>query len=241
MQYNESDLDFVARLLEEEGVSYHFEHGDGVCLLVLSDADGGRARLDPFLPLGPNLAGRELGSMKLGARLRPRKVSLVDYNWKKPALDMAVATQDSQDTADLVDHEYPGRYPDTPDQGRPLAQAKLDRLAVEASYAAGAGACRLLGAGSVFALEHPTPRYDGEYLVTRLLLDAEQQGALAPGSGGQATSQGVPFRVRVECARRGRGGAVAESRFRPARVTRKPRIHGTQTAFVTAEPGMQGR
>ncbi|EYF08098.1 type VI secretion system Vgr family protein [Chondromyces apiculatus] len=240
VQYNESDLDFMARLLEEEGVSYHFEHGEGVCLLVLSDTDGGRARLEPFFPLGPSLAGRELTSMKLGARLRPRKVSLLDYNWKKPALDMGVATQDRQDTADLVAHEYPGRYPDTPDQGRPLAQAKLDRLAVEASYASGEGACRLLGAGSIFALEHPMARYEGEYLVTRLELDAEQQGTLGPASGGPDPLQDVPFRMRFECARRGRGGTIAESRFRPARVISKPRIYGTQTAFVTAEPTAQG-
>lgn len=239
VQYNESDLAFVSRLLEEEGISYHFEHGDGACLLVLSDADGGRARLDPFDPLGPGAPGRDVGAMKLGARLRPRKVSLLDYNWKKPALDMAVATG-QPDGADLVDHEYPGRYPDTPDQGRPLAQAKLDRLAVEASYAVGEGAVRLLGAGSVFALEHPAPRYEGEYLVTRLEVRGEQQGTLPPTVTGRYALQGVPFTSRFECARRGKGGAAAESRFRPARVTPKPRVQGTQTAFVTAEPGAEG-
>ncbi|EYF02269.1 type VI secretion system Vgr family protein [Chondromyces apiculatus] len=239
VQYNESDLAFVARLLEEEGISYHFEHGEGVCLLVLADADGGRARLDPFAPLGPGLSSREIASVKLGARLRPRKVSLLDYNWKKPALDMAVATSDEASGEDLVDHEYPGRYPDAPDQGKPLAQAKLDRLAVEARYAVGEGAVRLLSAGSIFMLEHPTPRYEGEYLVTRLEVRGEQQGVLPPGGGG-APAQGVPFAVRFECARRGKNGSAAESRFRPARTSPKPRVHGTQTAFVTAEPSAAG-
>ncbi|WP_437962677.1 type VI secretion system tip protein TssI/VgrG (plasmid) [Sorangium sp. So ce119] len=240
VQYNESDLAFVSRLLEEEGISYHFEHGDGACLLVLTDTDGGRARLAPFAPLGPGVLGREIATMKLGARLRPRKVSLVDYNWKKPALDMAVSTSGQPDGEDLVDHEYPGRYPDTPDQGRPLAQAKLDRLSVEASYAVGEGTARVLGAGSVFALDHPASRYDGEYLVTRVESRGEQQGALPPELAARFALQGVPFTARFECARRGKNGSVAESRFRPARVTPKPRVQGTQTAFVTAEPTAQG-
>jgi uncharacterized protein involved in type VI secretion and phage assembly len=83
-------LAFISRLLEEEGIGYHFENGTGVCLLVLSDKDQGRAQLDPFSPLGAEISGRAVSSMKLGKRLRPRKVSLVDYNWKKPALDMSV-------------------------------------------------------------------------------------------------------------------------------------------------------
>ncbi|WP_437637618.1 type VI secretion system Vgr family protein [Sorangium sp. So ce854] len=241
VQYNESDLAFVSRLLEEEGIGYHFEHGDGVCLLVLADADGGRARLDPFAPLGPGLRGRDVATMKLGARMRPKKVSLLDYNWKKPALDMAVAAPGQPAGEDLVDHEYPGRYPDAPDQGKPLAQAKLDRLAVEARYAVGEGGVRLLGAGAIFALEHPTSRYEGEYLVTRLEVRGEQQGVLPPGAGGaRFAEEGVPFSARFECARRGKDGRAAESRFRPARVTPKPRVQGTQTAFVTAEPGAQG-
>ncbi|WP_437725972.1 type VI secretion system Vgr family protein [Sorangium sp. So ce861] len=240
VQYNESDLAFVSRLLEEEGISYHFEHGDKACLLVLADADGGRARLAPFAPLGPGVLGREIATMKLGARLRPKKVSLVDYNWKKPALDMAVTTAGQEDGEGLVDHEYPGRYPDTPDQGRPLAQAKLDRLTVEASYAVGEGTARVLGAGSVFALDHPMARYDGEYLVTRVESRGEQQGTLPPELSGRFALQGVPFTARFECARRGKNGSVAESRFRPARVTPKPRVRGTQTAFVTAEPSAKG-
>ncbi|AUX20555.1 hypothetical protein SOCEGT47_010270 [Sorangium cellulosum] len=240
VQYNESDLAFVSRLLEEEGISYHFEHGDGTCVLVLADTDGGRARLAPFAPLGPGVLGREIATMKLGARLRPRKVSLVDYNWKKPALDMSVAASGQQGGEDLVDHEYPGRYPDTPDQGRPLAQAKLDRLTVEASYAVGEGTARVLGAGSVFALDHPASRYDGEYLVTRVESRGEQQGTLPPELAARFALQGVPFTARFECARRGKNGSVAESRFRPARVTPKPRVQGTQTAFVTAEPAAQG-
>ena len=38
LQYNESDFDFVSRLLSEEGIHYYFEHSDGDHTLVLQDA-----------------------------------------------------------------------------------------------------------------------------------------------------------------------------------------------------------
>lgn len=237
VQYNESDLAFVSRLLEEEGISAHYEHGDGVCLLVLADSDAGRARLEPFEPLGPDQQGRVVTAMKLGARLRARKVSLQDYDWRKPALGMAVQEIGQGGGGDLVDHEYPGRYADSPDHGRLLAAAKLGRLEVEASYAAGEGPCRLLSAGSIFALEHPRPRHGGEYLVTRLEVRGDQRGVLFPSA---AAPEGPHYTCSFECARRGKDGAAAESRFRPARVTPRPRILGSQTAFVTAEPSAQG-
>lgn len=236
VQYNESDFAFLSRLLEEEGIGYHFEHGDGACLLVLADLDTGRSRLEPFLPLGPKVRGRELSAMKLGARLRARKVSLQDYDWKKPALAMAV--EQAGGAGDLVDHEYPGRYLEAPDLGKPLAAARLERLGFEASYALGEGTCRLLAAGQVFALENMSGRHDGEYLVTRMEVRGTQPGELALAASLPGTGESVPYTATFECARRGKG---TESRFRPARVTPRPRILGVQTAVVTAEPGASGK
>lgn len=240
VQYNESDFAFVSRLLEEEGIGYHIENGDGVCLFVLSDTDAGRTRLDPFDPLGPERRSREVSLMNLGARLRPRKVSLLDYNWKRPALEMAVDAGDPSEGAQFVEHQYPGRYSETPDHGKLLAMAKLDRLAVEASYAVGESACRVLSAGSIFALEHPRPRYEGEYLVTKFEVRGEQHGVLPPGTGARFAASGIPYQAAFECARRGTREGAAESHFRPARVTPRPRIYGSQTAFVTSEPGAEG-
>ncbi len=197
VQYNESDLAFVSRLLEEEGISYHFEGGDDTSLLVLSDSDVGRARLAPFAPLGADVRNRVVTTMKLGARLRPRKVSLLDYNWKNPALSMAVEQPSQAGPAELVAHEYPGLYPDTPTQGLPLATAKLDRLEVEASYAVGEGYCRVLAAGSVFALEHARSRWEGEYLVTKLEVHGFQHGAggvtASPAEPGVADIPRLPY------------------------------------------------
>lgn len=238
VQYNESDLAFFSRLLEEEGLRYHFENSKSTCLLVLSDNDKGALRPIPLLPIAPDLLGRALTSIQLGRRLRASKVSHTDYNWKKPALAMSVDVPSKGAGGDLFESTYPGLYPDAPDQGKPLAGARLGRLQSEARYALLSSTCRALSAGSVLSLEHPAERYDGEYLATSLDVRGEALGELPPGSSVALT--GVPYTARIECARRGKSGSPAESGFRPARVTPKPHIIGSQTAFVTAEPSAKG-
>ncbi|MRG90897.1 type VI secretion system Vgr family protein [Polyangium spumosum] len=234
VQYNESDFAFVSRLLEEEGISYHVENGAETSLLVLTDSDAGRPRLAPDL-VGIGIDGREVRGFFAGGKLRPGAVSLGEYNWKQPGLDMAARA--GEKGADLFEVLYPGGFPDEASQGQPLAKARLERHRTEARFARGEGHLRVLGAGTIFKLEHKKPRLEGEYLVTSLEVVAEQAGVLASGGDG-GTSE--PFFVRFGCARRGQGTAVEASGFRPPRVTPRPRIVGTQTATVTAEPSSPG-
>ncbi|MEO7327455.1 MAG: type VI secretion system tip protein TssI/VgrG, partial [Minicystis sp.] len=236
VQYNESDLAFVSRLLEEEGISTHVENGPGLCLLVLSDTDQGKAKLDPFDPLG-DAAGRAVTAIKLGSRLREKTVRLRDYDWRKPAL--ALLAETDKGTGDLFEDHWPGSFEGAPAQGAPLARTRLERYQVEAEYAAGEGHCRLLSAGSLFQLAHEKTRYEGEYLVTKLDVRGEQPGVASVQSG-HSDRGTVPFTCAFECTRRGHGAAVEESRYRPARATPRPRIAGSQTAFVTAEPTTKG-
>ncbi|AKT40637.1 type VI secretion system Vgr family protein [Chondromyces crocatus] len=236
VQYNESDLDFVSRLLEDEGVSFHVEHGDEVSLLVLSDTDAGRPRVADDDVLGPGKDAREMRHFRLGGRLRAKAVRLGEHNWENPALDISAEAKDGGD-GDLAEHVFPGSFLESQELGLPLAQARLDRLHTEASFAVGEGSTRVLSAGAIFTLEHPKDRYEGEYLVTRLRVEGHQDGVVSvqvDGGGGE------PFHMELECACRGRGKGVKESRFQPARVTPRPRIVGAQTAFVTAEPGTSG-
>lgn len=238
VQYNESDYAFVARILAEEGISFHFEHHASAIVMVLADHDDGRTKLDPFEPIGPGQTGRQLDLVRLGRRLRPSKFRLVDYNWQKPQLDMKVEAKVDGDDSLAVDH-YPGLYPDEPKQGEPLVKARLERLQTEARFAEVTTGCRLLGAGTVFALTHNTPRYEGEYLVTRALLAGQAQGELGPG---EQLPHGLglphlerPFTAKLECVRRGAGDSAEDSKYRPPLLS-KPRILGSQTAKVVAEP-----
>ena len=214
-------------------MSYHVENGGGLCLLVLSDSDQGKTRLCPFDALG-EILGRAVSTIKLGSRMREKTVRLRDYDWRKPALDLLAETD--RGPADLFEYHWPGSFTDAPSQGEPLAKARLERFQVEAEYATGEGPCRLLTAGTVFRLEHAKTRYEGEYLVTKLAVRGEQQGVAQVHSEQGST----PFSCTFECARRGQGASIEESCFRPPRATPKPRILGSQTAFVTADPALPG-
>ncbi len=239
VQYEESDFDFVSRLLEEEGTSYHFEHTDKSVVFVMSDHDDGRLKLDPFDPLGPHSGGRQLDRVRLGGRLRPTKVKLIDYNWQKPKL--AMGAEAKGEAEDLFVHSYPGRFVESPDHGAPLAKAQLERLLTEGRFATAEGSCRLLGAGTIFKLQNSTHRYEGEYLVTKTVLRGLAEGELGPGLGlSEQLPGGVPFNARVELSRRGTADGVEDSKFRPAHRTPKPRILGTQTATVVDEPSTRG-
>ncbi|MBK6515672.1 MAG: hypothetical protein IPG04_16625 [Polyangiaceae bacterium] len=119
-------------------------------VMVLSDSDSGRTKLDPFDPIGPGQPGRQLDHVRLGKRLRASRFRLVDFNWQKPALDMKVEAKVDGDDNLGID-AYPGLYPDEPKQGELLAkEGPIDRLQTEARFADVATTNRLVGAGSIF-------------------------------------------------------------------------------------------
>lgn len=232
VQYDETDFAFVSRLLEEEGIAYHFEHGKGECLMVMSDFDGGRTLLRDGGPVGPGILGREVLHWHSGVRLRPRSVAMLDFSWQKPALDLGAVSPAG--ITDFMTFEQPGRYEVSKETGEILARKREERLDTEREYVSAEGRFRALSAGSVIELEHPTAKLNGEYLVVSVRHVVRQRGSFSAGS------TAPPYENRFECIRRGARGAPAESRFRPQRVTPRPRIVGSQTAIVTADPSAPG-
>lgn len=229
VQYDESDHDFISRLCEEEGISYHFDHGDRECVLVFTDFDGGRIDRTRGPAFGPNIKGREVFDWRAGGRLRPRSVHMDDYNWRKPTLDLrAISESGATEFTDIV---HPGRYEETSGHGDKLATVREERYDTERDYAAASGHARLLTAGVVFVLEHSVDKFSGTYLVTEVHHHGTQRHF-----GTQGSKVDEPYRQKLEMIRCGRGDEVEDSFFRPARRTPKPRIYGTQTAVVTADP-----
>ena len=94
VQYRESDMGFVCRLMEEYGISYFFAHEDGSHKLVMVDnvmqfdeAPGGSR---PYLPL----AGQDRRTQECIHHFIPErrftsgKATLRDYNFKTPSAKM---------------------------------------------------------------------------------------------------------------------------------------------------------
>lgn len=134
VQHDETDLDFVRRLLQEEGLVFAFEHQLGCERLCI--ADGAAPSVGVVTRLGPDLvstealphveaaaqAGRDdevAWSFRLRRRLAPRGVSQRDFNFsdplgviektataKGPEVYVAAASAGTADTYTF--EEYPG-------------------------------------------------------------------------------------------------------------------------------------
>ncbi|NPC87137.1 type VI secretion system tip protein VgrG, partial [Pyxidicoccus fallax] len=170
VQYRESDLDFVARLLEEEGIFYFFEHGEDTHSMVLGDG----ASANPAMQGEPKLIFRERSGMvvsqeyvhELVARteVQPGAVALRDYNFLRPAQDLGTSSEAEGGEAALEIYDYPGRY-EEPGTGRSLAKVRLEELRARAETVTGASYSRRVCVGYTFELaDHPDEALNRKYL-----------------------------------------------------------------------------
>src|SRR5690606_10631368 len=100
VQYEESDLDFIHRWMEHEGIFYYFTHDESEETLVLGDAPEGYGSLavesefqykpEPDEDPEPMKAAAWLDEETISAisctkKHLPKEVVLNDYNWRTPA------------------------------------------------------------------------------------------------------------------------------------------------------------
>jgi type VI secretion system secreted protein VgrG len=224
VQYQETDLAFISRLLESEGIYYYFEAGDdGELTLVLCDDSTAAKPIDGDATLHRRLAllGTDQDAV-LAVTDRHAVVSgkftLRDFNFQKPLVDMTSTAQASAHT-DFEVYDYPGGYGD-PTDGKRIAQLRLDAEQVEAETLSIAVDCLRVSVGRQLTLAG-TRSSDGDWVVMRAVHEHEWD------------ESGMPRYVcHAELL-------PAKTRFRPARVTRRPVIEGPQTASVVCPAGSQ--
>jgi type VI secretion system secreted protein VgrG len=111
VQYRETDLAFVSRLMEEEGIFYFFEHSQNHHTCVLGDSKSAyrEAPKFPSVPVvsivGADYLGREhLFDWHSERRTRTGKVVLNDYDFKKPSTKLEVNAQAENSKYEFFDH-----------------------------------------------------------------------------------------------------------------------------------------
>jgi type VI secretion system secreted protein VgrG len=234
VQYNESDLDFVQRLLEEEGLFFFFNHeGDREVMIISNKKDAVKP-----LPLFPKLdfrpetgmhmeAGEYVDSMMKSMKFVTGRATMKDYNYRTP--DTKVIG--------FYEMEGPGEYyhfgdhVKTTDEAKRLAQLRTEMFACEREIYQGTGVARDMRPGYRFTLGHADAEgFNGDYLITRVT----HKGALreeADGGTADAVKRPVPHYTNSFEA------IPAAVQYRPPLMTPKPKAPGILTAKVDGQKG----
>jgi type VI secretion system secreted protein VgrG len=234
-QYQESDLAFISRWMEYEGMYYFFEQGESSDKLVITDAKGYHQKLGKPVRYHPVMgtdvsAGESFDRFVCRTRLLPSKVKLRDYDYAKPKLDVSGEAKVAKGgpIAEVVRH---GERFFTPDRGKQLAGIRAEELLAEQKVFEGTGSVFYLRPGYLFELErHPRDAINGEYLCTAL----EHRG------NARATTPELRALLGITGSEVYRSYATAipaSVQFRARRVTPWPRVHGTVSATIDGPAG----
>jgi type VI secretion system secreted protein VgrG len=220
-QHNESDLDFVTRLLFEEGIAYAVRNDLDPEKIVFFDDDAAIVPLenDDVVPMKHPTTTRTDVLLDFGdARMaRSDAVMLRDYDFLKPATDLSAKKEGDAATGREV-YLHPGGFLE-PSDGTRRAQANLDRLRLRSHVMHGVSdAMDLEPARSFSVIDHPRSALDQEYVVLDVVHHAIEEGeGVSYENSFHAVARDVPLRPEV---------APAE-----------PRIGGVEVAFVTGPSG----
>jgi type VI secretion system secreted protein VgrG len=229
VQYRESDLDFVARLLEEEGIAYHFRHTADEVKTVFTDANEtlkpieGRSELTFNITTSMVHDQEYVYTFGYGQRLCSGKVELRDYNFRKPRLAVHGAASGA-DTA-LEVYDFPGEFVDA-HLGKRLAAVRLQELERDRRVGTGSSNCMRLLPGHRFTLgnaagRHPFEELNQEYLLVQVSHTGRQASVLGEESDHESTAYENTLTV-----------IPAVVPYRPSRRTPRPQAKGIHTATV---------
>ncbi|WP_306535419.1 type VI secretion system Vgr family protein [Geobacter sp.] len=230
-QFEENDLHFISRLLEEEGIFYFFEHSEDKHVLVFCDTPAyyqeirGNSAVTFNTNDGLAAENESVFAFYRSERVRSGKFTHRNYNFKTPTLDISTENEGEEETA-LEVYEYPGPYGET-GRGDQLAKVRLQEIHSLKDKARGQSFCPRLVPGATFTLtDHSTNLLNDNYLLVEVIHTGRQPQVLGENASQSPTHYGNTFLA-----------IPATATYRPERITSKPTIPGIQTARVTGPPG----
>ena len=233
VQYRETDLAFVSRLLEEEGIFYFFKHTEAKHTLVLADGNSSF----PPIPGTSTVSATErvvsstqhqqsVGSIQWDQNVPPGTVTLFDYNY----LDgqKALTATVSGNGPDEI-YDYPGGFTDT-STGDRYARAQLDAAEAFMQSLSGVSSCMGFTAGCQFTLsDYFRTDVNGGFILMKVRHTAQLLGYYgAAAANEQTATYQNDFRAIAK-----------ETVFRPQLRTPRPIVAGTQTALVVGPSGSE--
>ncbi|MBK7825153.1 type VI secretion system tip protein TssI/VgrG [Nannocystis sp.] len=233
VQYRESHLDFVRRLLHDEGIGFRFAHLGETETLVLFDDNARCPAREPvrFLPRDTTVAADESVD-QLGRSRHLTVTGVTQRDWVPLAAAWAPFThtrcaRDDRNRERIL-YTHDDHRSDADDAGT-RARRSLEQHTLTRDHCTGSGDLVDFSPGLRFALHgHPEPARDRSYLLLRVehhgeVVDAERLGSdpTAPRYHNRFTCvpEEVPFRPP------------------PDPHLQRPRVHGPHTAIVIGPEG----
>jgi type VI secretion system secreted protein VgrG len=236
VQYRETDLAFISRVLAEEGIYYaHRFSADGLSLHFSDDTTGlgdvaGEKALDFVVDLGVTVKEECLVHLAHRHAICPDKVFVRDRDFKSPT----VMFEDSGESEDPGDHsfefyDYPARLHNQAEAKQQaqklLASLQANRLTVEGETTS----LRLLPGLRFDVEDHPWPKLNGELLVVRSDI---------AGSNVRRSDDGSKQILEAKSVRSWFEGVPTErTAYRPEPREAALRVPGLQSAITTGASG----
>ncbi|WP_339091985.1 type VI secretion system Vgr family protein [Variovorax paradoxus] len=235
VQYGESDHDFIARLLHEWGLYWHFEHAEGSHKLVIVDdmashqpfANAAYQKV-PFHGADDTVREEHCDRFNACEALQSGRWVTDDFDFKRPKarLQQVSAMPRKTSQSGMERYGWPGDYV-VESEGEQLARTRMEEAGSDGERASGSGNLRAVVPGCLLTLErHPQNESNRQYLVTGARLCLQDIG--------DASSQ-QEFECRVDF-----DAIPASKTFRAsAPAVPRPRTTGPQTAIVTGPAGRE--
>jgi type VI secretion system secreted protein VgrG len=236
VQYNETDLQFVSRLMEQTGIYYYFEHEEDKHKLVLSDKAALDIRThDMVFRVGSTaaMAANEISSWENRFLFITGKRAISDFDYRNTASDLQADVTTTKGHAETKEHEhfeYPILYQTskldeygTKSDGSKLAELHMLVLDSQRHLILSSSKYRELVPGHLINVSEQSRGTEEEgqtFLVVSVRHEMEQDpvttGALIGTLKYANTFTCLPSTIP----------------YQPPRITPKPRMSGPQTAIV---------
>ena len=232
VQYRETDFNFVARLMEDEGIYWYFQHDEGEHKLIIVDSSGAHSATPGYeqIPFYANIGQNSpdvdfVSDLKFSREVRSGKVALTSYDFERPATSLKVEASlaRSHDLSDYEQFDFQGDYTQKAD-GQHLADNRIDELQSRFERLVGRSNAHGVTTGHLFSLaEHPREEQNTEYLVVQTHISAQTHADESSTHAGDYQCSFVAM--------------PSSQQYRPPRRTPKPFVQGPQTAVVVGPGG----
>ena len=234
VQYRETDLNFVCRLMEHEGIYFYFRHTKGHNTLVLTDSSSMHVPAPgydtlPFIAPGqfvrPDV--EHVTSWEYTREIQPGVYVHDDYDLERPSVELKTkkVLPRTYQPSDYEVYDFPGFYIEKGD-GEQYAGVRIDEFGSQFETAEAATNARGVTVGYALTLEkHPRADQNREHLVL-----ATSHDLVFGDYEGMPANEGASCRCSFVTM-------STKQQFRPRRATPRPFVQGPQTAVVVGPAG----